>query len=81
MALSAAEIRPLATHIAVPAELVVKLPDCVSIRGAAGLTLNGMTATRMARDAGVQPGHRVLINGESCGVVTMAVQVVRNIVG
>ncbi|KIX00385.1 uncharacterized protein Z518_10524 [Rhinocladiella mackenziei CBS 650.93] len=80
-ALTAAGIGALATHLAIPAELVVKLPHGVPVRDAAGITVAGMTALRMARDAGMQPGHRVLVNGASGGVGTMAVQVARDIVG
>jgi NADPH:quinone reductase-like Zn-dependent oxidoreductase len=79
--LGATGIGALATHVAIPADLVVKLPNGVFMRDAAGIMLTGMTAIRMARDAGIQPGHRVLVNSASGGVGTMAVQVARDIVG
>ena len=52
-----------------PADLVVRLPDAVSIETAAALLLKGVTADYLLRDLGrVQAGMRVLVHAAAGGV-------------
>ena len=57
---------------------VARIPDEVSLEGAAAVGTAAITALQALRDqGGVQPGQRVLINGASGGVGTYAVQIAK----
>ncbi|MFI2649931.1 NAD(P)-dependent alcohol dehydrogenase [Micromonospora fulviviridis] len=67
-----------AEYVCVPETLVAAKPANLTAQQAAALPLAGITALMGLRDAGqVQPGHRVLINGASGGVGTLAVQLAK----
>ncbi|MGX1612980.1 NAD(P)-dependent alcohol dehydrogenase [Micromonospora chalcea] len=67
-----------AEYVCVPERLVVTRPANLTPEQAAALPLAGVTALQGLRDAGqVRPGHRVLINGASGGVGTLAVQLAK----
>jgi NADPH:quinone reductase-like Zn-dependent oxidoreductase len=58
------------------ADKVVPKPARLTFEQAAAVPMAGQTALRAVRDAGgVQPGHRVLINGAAGGVGSFAVQI------
>jgi NADPH:quinone reductase-like Zn-dependent oxidoreductase len=76
-----AGVGALATHVAMPEELVLRRPEGVAPEYACGMSFTGLTALQMAVDAKLKEGDRVLVNAASGGVGTMAVQLVRNIVG
>jgi NADPH:quinone reductase-like Zn-dependent oxidoreductase len=60
------------------ASQLVKKPAGLSFEEAAGSVMTGLTALIAMRDVGkVDPGTRVLINGASGGVGTMAVQIAK----
>jgi NADPH:quinone reductase-like Zn-dependent oxidoreductase len=62
----------------VSATNVVRKPTNVSFEEAATMGIAGLTALQGLRDhAGLQPGERVLINGASGGVGTLAVQIAK----
>jgi NADPH:quinone reductase-like Zn-dependent oxidoreductase len=62
----------------VAAKELVKKPANVTFEEAGTIGIAGLTALQGLRDkAGVQPGERVLINGASGGVGTMAIQVAK----
>jgi NADPH:quinone reductase-like Zn-dependent oxidoreductase len=62
----------------VAATELVKKPANVTFEEAGTIGIAGLTALQGLRDkAGVQPGERVLINGASGGVGTMAIQVAK----
>ncbi|MCX5065798.1 NAD(P)-dependent alcohol dehydrogenase [Micromonospora lupini] len=64
-----------AEYVCVPETLVAATPANLTPQQAAALPLAGVTALMGLRDVGrVEPGHRVLINGASGGVGTLAVQ-------
>lgn len=66
----------------VSAKSVVKKPANVSFEQAATMGIAGATALQGLRDtANVQPGDRVLINGASGGVGTLAIQVAKALGG
>lgn len=57
---------------------VVKIPDSLSFEEAAGLPLAGSTALQSLRNHGhLKTGDRVLINGASGGVGSLAVQIAK----
>ncbi|WP_213454629.1 NAD(P)-dependent alcohol dehydrogenase [Rhizomonospora bruguierae] len=67
-----------AEYVCVPEALVAPKPANLTPQQAAALPLAGITALMGLRDAGqVEPGHRVLINGASGGVGTLAVQLAK----
>ncbi|MFG3555792.1 NAD(P)-dependent alcohol dehydrogenase [Micromonospora sp. NPDC047557] len=67
-----------AEYVCVPETLVAAMPANLTPQQAAALPLAGITALMGLRDAGgVEPGHRVLINGASGGVGTLAVQLAK----
>jgi NADPH:quinone reductase-like Zn-dependent oxidoreductase len=67
-----------AQFAAVPASRLVRKPAGVTFEEAAASVMSGLTALRALRDvAEVGPGTRVLVNGASGGVGTLAVQVAR----
>ena len=62
----------------VSAKFVVKKPSNVSFEEAGTIGIAGLTALQGLRDkGGLEPGERVLINGASGGVGTMAIQVAK----
>lgn len=61
--------------VALEAEALALIPDNLDYQQAAAVPLVGLTALQALRDqAGVQSGDRVLINGASGGVGSMALQ-------
>ncbi|MGC4888844.1 NAD(P)-dependent alcohol dehydrogenase [Micromonospora sp. DT227] len=67
-----------AEYVCVPEDLVAAAPANLTPQQAAALPLAGTTALLGLRDAGrVQPGQRVLVNGASGGVGTLAVQLAK----
>jgi NADPH:quinone reductase-like Zn-dependent oxidoreductase len=61
---------------------VVRKPPNVSLEEAATMGIAGLTALQGLRDKGqLQPGERVLINGASGGVGTLAVQIAKALGG
>lgn len=64
----------LAEHVVVPGKAVTRKPESASFEEAAALPMGGLTALQALRDAGVQSGDRVLVNGASGGVGVHAVQ-------
>ncbi|GHJ54826.1 NADPH:quinone reductase [Nonomuraea sp. TT08I-71] len=67
-----------AEYVCVPESLVAAKPANLTPQQAAALPLAGSTALLGLRDAGrVRPGHRVLVNGASGGVGTLAVQLAK----
>ncbi|MGN6680939.1 MAG: NAD(P)-dependent alcohol dehydrogenase [Streptosporangiaceae bacterium] len=65
-----------AEYAVAPASQVVRKPSAVSFEDAAASVMSGLTALMAMRDVGqVDTGRRVLINGASGGVGTMAVQI------
>jgi NADPH:quinone reductase-like Zn-dependent oxidoreductase len=72
------ELGSLAEYVCVKESSVVHKPERLTFEQAAALPLAGHTALRGLRDqAGVVAGQKVLINGASGGVGTLAVQVAR----
>ena len=62
----------------VPASKLIKKPVGLTFREAAASVMSGLTAMIAMRDVGrVGPGTRVLINGASGGVGTLAVQIAK----
>src|SRR6516225_5812556 len=69
-----------AHYTVAPASQLVKKPAGLSFEEAAASVMTGLTAMIAMRDAGqVRPGTRVLINGASGGVGTMAVQIAKSL--
>ncbi|MEL7061437.1 MAG: NADP-dependent oxidoreductase [Acidobacteriota bacterium] len=67
-----------AERIAVPAEVVARMPRGVSFAEAAAMPLAGLTALQALRDlGGLRPGERVAVVGASGGVGTFGVQIAR----
>jgi NADPH:quinone reductase-like Zn-dependent oxidoreductase len=69
-----------AHYTVAPAAQLVKKPAELSFQEAAASVMTGLTAMIAMRDMGqVRPGTRVLINGASGGVGTMAVQIAKSL--
>lgn len=69
-----------AQYVVVPASRLVRKPAGLSFEEAAASVMTGLTALIAMRDAGqVRPGTRVLVNGASGGVGTMAVQIAKSL--
>ncbi|WP_194916789.1 NAD(P)-dependent alcohol dehydrogenase [Catenulispora rubra] len=69
-----------AQYTVVPASQLVKKPAGLSFEEAAASVMTGLTSLLAMRDVGhVGPGTRVLINGASGGVGTMAVQIAKSL--
>ncbi|HTF10161.1 MAG TPA: NAD(P)-dependent alcohol dehydrogenase [Asanoa sp.] len=67
-----------ADYVCVPENLVARKPANLTPQQAAALPLAGVTALMGLADVGqVESGHRVLVNGASGGVGTMAVQLAK----
>ncbi|HZD24584.1 MAG TPA: NAD(P)-dependent alcohol dehydrogenase [Acidimicrobiia bacterium] len=63
-----------------PASQLIKKPAGLTFEEAAASVMSGLTALIAMRDVGrVQPGTRVLINGASGGVGTLAVQIAKTL--
>lgn len=68
----------LAEYIEVPASKVVVKPEAIGLKDATGaLGISGQTAYIVLKEAGIQPGDRVLVNGASGGVGSVLVQVAK----
>jgi NADPH:quinone reductase-like Zn-dependent oxidoreductase len=69
-----------AQYTVAPASQLVKKPAGIAFEDAAASVMTGLTALIAMRDIGqVIPGKRVLINGSSGGVGTMAVQIAKSL--
>ena len=67
-----------AEFVAAPASQLIKKPAGLTFEAAAASVMTGLTALVAIRDVGrVGPGTRVLINGASGGVGTLAVQIAK----
>lgn len=63
-----------------PASRVTKKPAALAFEEAAASVMSGITALLAVRDVGsVGPGSRVLVNGASGGVGTLAVQIAKSL--
>ncbi|GKT58472.1 zinc alcohol dehydrogenase [Colletotrichum tofieldiae] len=71
----------LAEHVLLPARYVVPVPPHVSLRDASSVLTAGCTAAMTLRAAAPKKGGRVLVNGASGGVGSLAVQMARAAVG
>ncbi|MGD6830936.1 NAD(P)-dependent alcohol dehydrogenase [Sutcliffiella halmapala] len=66
-------------YVAVPEDVLVQKPSCISFEEAAAVPMAGVTALQAIRDKGeIQPGQKVLIYGASGGVGTFAVQIAKS---
>jgi NADPH:quinone reductase-like Zn-dependent oxidoreductase len=69
-----------AQYTVAPASQLVQKPAGLSFEEAAASVMTGLTAMVAMRDVGqVHPGTRVLVNGASGGVGTMAVQIAKSL--
>ena len=60
-------------------DVIVK-PTTISLEEVAGVPMAGLVALQALRDVGrVEPGQRVLVNGASGGIGTLAVQIARTL--
>lgn len=67
-----------AEYVAIPARMLVKVPDGVSTRDAAAVMLQGLTAHYLAYSTfPIQPGHKVLIHAAAGGVGLLLVQMAK----
>lgn len=67
-----------AQHAAVRADWLARKPPSLTFEQAAAIPLSGVTALQGLRDKGrIQAGQRVLVNGASGGVGTLAVQIAK----
>jgi NADPH:quinone reductase-like Zn-dependent oxidoreductase len=67
-----------AEHALAKADDVIAKPETISFEEAAGMTMSGLVALQALRDVGrIQAGQRVLVNGASGGIGTLAVQIAR----
>ncbi|KAK1538030.1 hypothetical protein CPAR01_08143 [Colletotrichum paranaense] len=71
----------LAEHVLLPARYAVPVPSHVSLRDASCVMTAGCTAAVTVRATSLKRGDRVLVNGASGGIGSLAVQVARAIVG
>ncbi|QGN56501.1 zinc-binding dehydrogenase [Novosphingobium sp. Gsoil 351] len=68
----------LAEYVAVPAEMVERIPDCMTLPQAAVFRINYLTALHgLADRAQLRAGERMLVFGAAGGVGTAAVQIGR----
>jgi len=54
------------------------IPEGIGFEAAAAMPMAALTALQALRKAGIEPGHKVLINGASGGVGTFAVQIAKH---
>ncbi len=66
-----------AQFVAVPEDVLVKIPDAVSFEEASALPMAAVTALQALRMGGVKPGKSALIVGAGGGVGTCAVQLAK----
>lgn len=68
-----------AEFMVVKADVLAVMPEGMEMQEAAGLSANGQTALKMCETAGIKPEmkERVLVNGASGGVGTMACQIAK----
>jgi len=72
------DARTCAERVAVPADELAPISRDLDPEAVAGVPLAGLTALQALRDdAGLRPGERLLVNGASGGVGTLAVQIGR----
>ena len=67
----------MAEYVSVGCDAVTRMPDGLGFAEAAGLNGVGQTARKLVRTAGIEAGMKVLVNGASGGVGTMAVQLAK----
>jgi NADPH:quinone reductase-like Zn-dependent oxidoreductase len=68
-----------AEHVVAPADVLTAAPTSVPLADAAALPMTGLTAWQVLfDDAGLAPGHRILINGAGGSVGGYAVQLARH---
>ncbi|ORY62448.1 zinc alcohol dehydrogenase [Pseudomassariella vexata] len=67
----------LAEYVLVPSDLVAVKPATLPLAAAVGLGTAGQTAALIMRQAKVQKGARVLINGASGGVGSILIQIAK----
>ena len=68
-----------AEYVAVPDKAVVLKPTMIGFKEAAAVPQAAVTALQGLRDQmQIQPGHKVLINGASGGIGTLAVQLAKS---
>ncbi len=68
-----------AEYNVVPARILIKVPEAVSIRQAAAVMLQGMTAHYLAHSTfTLQPGDRCLVHAGAGGVGRLLIQIARN---
>lgn len=67
-----------AEYVAVPADgMLATIPESVGFAEAATVPVGAMTALHFLREAGVEPGSRILVNGASGSVGGFAVQIAK----
>ncbi|KAK0113515.1 zinc ion binding [Cadophora gregata] len=71
----------LAEFVLVSAENVCLKPENMSLKEAAGLPVAGCTALALFDSAKLEEGMKILINGASGGIGSMALQIARSAVG
>jgi NADPH:quinone reductase-like Zn-dependent oxidoreductase len=77
---SGSQAGTFAQYTVAPASQLVKKPGALSFEEAGAAAMTGLTALIAMRDVGqVHSGTRVLINGASGGVGTMAVQIAKSL--
>jgi NADPH:quinone reductase len=67
-----------AERVAVPAELVIPVPDSLELRDAAALLADGRTALGLIRISRLAPGQVVLVEAAAGGVGTCLLQLARS---
>jgi NADPH:quinone reductase-like Zn-dependent oxidoreductase len=68
-----------AEYVCAPEKALALKPTSLPFEEAAAVPMAGLTALQALRDSGgIQPGQRVLINGASGGVGTLAVQIAKS---
>ncbi|KAI1872022.1 uncharacterized protein JN550_004225 [Neoarthrinium moseri] len=67
----------LAEYVQIPAELVALKPPNLTTEQALGCGIAGQTAVMVMREAAVEVGWRVLVNGASGGVGTILIQILK----
>jgi len=70
--------RSCSEYANINANELYKMPDHISFEEAAGVPLAGQTALQAIRKIGkLKPGNKILINGASGGVGTLAIQIAK----